>query len=270
MPESTLSLKVTDIQARLGAYAGFGRGALFSEPAWTATQQAVLDDATQSGLRRFYYPPPVGQMKESYAWSFLRPTALLTLNPGQSTVPLPEDFGGVEGNLTIQTASGVLWGPIRVTNPGEVDVQFAQLPAATGKPVMASVRWGAGTTQFGGQRAELYLWPTADQQYPLQFAYYVLPDYLTTANPYALGGMAHAETVLESCLAVLEERLDDIPMGRGPHGIAFAARLEASVAMDRKSKAAWLGPNLDRSDDAGFTRGWNHVQNPISFGGIVY
>ncbi len=104
----------------------------------------------------------------------------------------------------------------------------------------------------------------------MRFQYYLLPDYLTTNYPYALGGMAHAETVLESCLAVMEERLDDITRGQGPHGIAFMGRLAASISMDRKSKAQTLGRNRDGSDDVGLRPdGWNHYQNAIGYRGLI-
>ena len=265
--ESNLSLKLSDIQAKLGTFAGWGRGALFGETAWSTTQQAILDDATQSGYRRFLYPEPQDGAAQSYAWSFLRPTVTLTLPAGASFFALPDDFGGIEGELTVQTGAGVMWGPVKVTNPGEVDARYSVWPTTTGKPVMAAIQWLKGTTLTAGQRAQLYVWPLADTAYPMRFQYYVLPDFMDAARaPYALGGMAHSETLLESCLAVMEERLDDMS---GVHADAFKRRLAASISMDRKSKAVNLGYNRDGSDDVwqdGRWRGWN----PIGINGVVY
>lgn len=266
--ESTLSLKISDIQAKLGTYAGWGRGALFGETAWTTTQQAVIDDATQSGYRRFLFPEPQEGSREAYAWSFLRPSITLTLIAGASKVPLPDDFGGIEGQLTIQSTSGVMWGPINICNQGEVDAKFSVWPTTTGKPVMACVKWRRGNTSAAGQRAELYVWPLADGAYNIRFQYYVLPDFMdATKAPYALGGMAHSETVLESCLAVMEERLDDIV---GVHAQAYEKRLQASISMDRRSKAQNLGYNRDGSDDVWCRYPWNHTQNPILYNGTEY
>lgn len=270
MAESTLSLAVTDIQAKVGAWAGWGRGANFGETAWTVQQQAALDDFTQSGLRRFYYPKPQEGSRESYCWTFLRPTTTLTFEAGASTVPLPDDFGGLEGPITLISSSGIIWGPVQIFNPGQVDEKYGVMPTTSGRPRMASVQWNKGTTQVAGQRAQLYLWPLADTLYNLRLQYYVLPDYLTGNAPYALGGMAHVETILESCLAVAEERLDDFPEGTGPHGVAFQNRLLASISVDRRSKAQTLGYNGDNSDGRHWNRGDNHVQNPITFAGVQY
>ena len=267
MPESTLSLAITDLQAKVGNFAGWGRGAAFGDPAWTSYQQAQIDDAVQSGLRRFYFPAPLEGRQESYCWTFLRPTVTLAFAAGASTVPLPDDFGGVEGSISLQSVSGMMWGPIPVYNPGEVDQKYAVFPTMSGRPRMASVQWNKGTTQTTGQRAQLYLWPLADTQYSLRLQYYVLPDYLSGTAPYALGGMLHAETILESCLAVLEERLDDAST---VHAQAFQTRLAASVSADRRSSAQTLGYNGDRSDGYGWTRGDNHVVNPIAYKGVIF
>ncbi len=268
MSESTLSLKITDLQAKLGSYSGWGRGALFGETAWTSYQQAIIDDACQSGLRRFYYPEPLQGQVESHCWTFLRPTATLTLQTGNSTLNLPDDFGGFEGELTVQLSSGVIWMPVKLYNPGEIDAKYSLFPTMTSKPCMAAIQWLKETTLVSGQRAQLYVWPKADQAYPLRFQYYILPNYLDAATaPYALGGASHIETVLESCLAIMEERLDDIPRGQGIHGMAFASRLAASISMDRRNKAQDLGPNLDRSDWMGTGGLWNHYNDSITYKG---
>ena len=267
MAESTLSLALADIQAKLGTYAGWGRGALFGETAWSAFQQALLDDATQSGLRRFYFPEPQEGSRESYCWSFLRPQATLSLAAGANTVQLPDDFGGFEGSVSLMSTAGMMWGPVELFNPGQIDQKAAVFPTTTGRPRMAAVAWLKGTAGNAGQRAQLQVWPIADTNYLLRFQYYLLADYLNGSAPYALGGMAHAETVLESCLAVLEERLDD---AQTVHREAFKARLAASVSVDRRSKAQTLGYNADRSDGQPWRRGDNHVQNGIAYNGTVY
>jgi hypothetical protein len=273
MAESTLVLTITDLQARLGAYAGWGQGNVspYGDAAWTTYQQNIITDATASGLRRFYYPEPLPNQPQSHAWSFLRPNVTLPLVHNTQEIQLPDDFGGFEGELTIQTGAGVLWAPVKLCNIGEVEAKRMVWPTTSGKPQMIAVLWRKGSTSVSGQRATLQVWPLADTDYPVRFQYYILPDYLdATKAPYALGGAAHIETVLESCLAVMEERLYDVPRGQGVHGPAFIARLAASISMDRRSKAQDLGPNRDRSDDWGWDRGWNHVQNPIQYQGVVY
>lgn len=269
MAEPTLSLTLSYIQAKLGTFAGWGRGAAFGETAWTTSQQAILDDSTQSGLRRFYYPTSVEGESQPYDWSFMHPSANLDLLPASTnpqTIRLPDDFGGFEGSLNVLTTASTAqpW-LIEWTNSPRIRQMYSVTPSMTGPPMYAAVEPLRGTGATFGQRFELLIFPIADQEYTLQANYYVNPDYLTGAFPYALGGPEHTETILESCLAVMEERLDDT---QGPHAQAFASRLKASIGMDRKKKPQKFGPNIDRSDGNRWDRGDVHYWAPAAtYGG---
>ena len=263
--ESTLSLKYSDLAGEVGLFLGFGRGADNGDTPWTTKQQAAIDSCVKSGLRNFYFPPPVEGSQSSYDWSFLKPTRSLPFASGVSTVALPDDFGGFEGPITISsTTASVPW-DVPLVGEGSVRQKHAEQPAATGRPVMAAIQPLKGTTQGEGQRFQLALWPLADQAYTLQFAYYILADCLTGSRPYAYGGAAHVETILESCLAIAEQRLDD---ASSVHTMKFAERLLASISLDRRYKPQRLGQNLDRSD-------WRemrsrHCGNGVTLNGIEY
>ena len=260
MAEPTLALKLADIQAKIGVFAGWGRGAAFGESTWSDFQQATIDDCTQSGLRRFYYPEPIEGMASSYEWSFLRPVTSLAFAQGTSTVPLPEDFGGMDGQLTIVTTTSTAapW-KIEWRNEGFIRERYALTPEMSGPPMFAAEQPIRGTQPTAGQRFQLYLFPLADQDYTLQAAYSINPNYLTGDAPYAYGGPQHTETILESCLAVFEERQDD---SAGVHRDAFRRRLMASISMDRKNKPQCLGYNRDRSDDSPYSRSNVHYWAP--------
>lgn len=250
MAEPTLSLTLVDFQAELGFNLGYGRGSVapYMDALWTTIQQANIDTCTKSGMRRFYYPEPLPNEATSYDWSFMKPTASLSFVAGASTITLPDDYGGVDGELTVLAVSPTSspW-LIEWRNESLIRQMYSVIPTSSGPPQYAVVRPQKGTTMTKGQLSELFIFPLADQNYTLQLTYYVNPDYVSTANPYALGGSQHVETILESCLAVAEERLDD--QMDGPHHQAFARRLAASVAMDRKNKPQNLGFNRDRSDN---------------------
>lgn len=241
MAEPTLALKLKDLQAKLGVFAGWGRGSLFSETAWTTQQQAIIDDATQSGLRCFYYPEVV------HDWTFLHPTATIILAEGETLVSLPDDYAGLDSDLTLVTTSATTI-PLRIRwkDEGVVRKAFSLAPTVTGPPQMVTVRPIKGTTINKGQRFELLFFPEADDDYTMQFQYTLNPDYITTTLPYALGGAQHTETVLESCLAAMENRLDD---AMTVHTIRFKERMAASIAMDKKNRPLQLGYNYDRSDE---------------------
>jgi hypothetical protein len=117
-----------------------------------------------------------------------------------------------------------------------------------------------GTTQVSSTRTMLMMYPAADQDYQVQFQYYILPHYLDGNHPYVYGGAAHAETVLQSCRAIAAERLKQNPE---QEMMKFMERLAASIGMDRKNKASVLGYNQDSSDRRRMGRAnhWNFPPN---------
>lgn len=264
MAESTLSLAYNDFISKVGTFLGWGRGAIFGETAYTTQQQALLDDCVASGIRQFYFPPPLHPGGATYSWSFLKPVATLDFPTGVQTIQLPEDFGGIEGEITIlSTSSNTVPWPVRVFNEASVREEYAKCPDATGPPIMAALQSLKGVTKFSSSRMQMFLYPMADQAYQIQFQYYILPDYLTGNAPYVYGGAQHVETILESCLAIAEQRIDDMA---GLHSGKFMERLSASVGMDGKNKAAVIGYNGDRSDSRSRLPWFRNIQ----WGGCTY
>ncbi len=240
MPEPTLALAKDDLEGAIGIFLGYGRGTANGGPAWPTETQAIVTSLRCSGERQFYHPAIEGML---YVWSFLRPVATLTLAQGVSLMQMPDDFGGIEGEITASSPTSRLWETVPLT--GDVRPLFARNPTLTGRPRLAAVEPIKGTTPLAGQRSQLYVWPIADADYTLQFAYYVNPNATNGILPYALGGSQHAETLLAAVHAAAELYLDDM---RGPRWEYFQERLQASVNMDRKLKPQFLGYNRDRSD----------------------
>ena len=250
----------------MGLFLGHGRGAEFGDRAWSSQEEATIESCVRSGLRQFYFPPAVDG-GSSYDWSFLKPTAALTFPEGQNILALPDDFGGLEGRITLSTTNSQLSWPIPFVGEGKVREMFSAFPDATGRPEWASLQPLKGTAAQRGQRWQLYIYPTADQDYTLEFTYYVLPDCLSGSYPHTYGGMPHAETILESCLAIAEQRVDD---SSAVHSMKFQERLQASVSHDRRLKPQLLGYNGDRSDG----RRWLgrrdlHWQSSVTFNGVT-
>ncbi len=266
--ESTLSLKISDLQGEVGLFLGWGRGAALGDPTWTTQQLASVVSITASGLRQFYFPSPIPPATTAYDWSFLKPVSVLNLASAAKLVPLPDDFGGFEGSITIaQTGSSSFW-PVELTSIGRVYAQESQNPTTTGRPSLCCEEPVRGTGPTAGQRFQLHFWPTSDGSYDLRFQYYLLADYLTGAAPYAYGGAAHIETILESCLAIAEERLDD---AMGTHHQKFMERMAASISWDRKNKPQNLGYNADHSDGRAVWRDQRRTGlNGISYRGVTY
>ncbi len=245
MAESSLSLEKSDLESDIGFFLGYGLGSGAGDTAWTTQQTAAIGRVLKGGVRQFYHPPPLEPGGQSYEWSFLKPWATLLLADGAQTLELPDDYGGFEGRIVVSVAGENGYTPVELVGPGQVRTLRAADSDATGRPLVACEEPVKGTGPTTGQRFQLRFYPAADQEYTLEFRYKVMPDALTDERPYIYGGAQHSETVLESCLAIAELRLDD---HQGVHKRAFMERLAASVSMDRAHKQQAYGANLDRSD----------------------
>jgi hypothetical protein len=266
---------VTDLESEIGLFLGYGRGTNGGDPAWTSATSAVITSIRKSGERQFYFPPALEGTDSSYDWSFLRPVISLLLNSGATTVALPDDFGGFEGQAYISDTAGSSYWPVPLVSIGIVQELKAKVPSETGRPKFLALQplrlsIGLGLAGNAGQRFQLVVFPQADAAYTLTFQYYVNPDALNSGtNPYVYGGMAHAETVLESCLAIAEQRLDDT---EDVHTQKFMERLGASISHDRRNKPQLLGYNADKSDmkalRPGTARWWEN--SPVTFNQVQY
>lgn len=262
MSESTSTFTYDELRAEVGSFLGWG-----TDPTgWSADQVNRIKRCVRSGLNQFYHPAPLEGEMASYDWSFMRPVLSITLPSGSNTIPLPDDTGGIEGQITINSTLSRVWYPIDLVNDNMVRGKFEEFPNLTGPPQIASILWGRGTTGQGSQRVSLFVFPTPDQSYNLQFNYYVNANYLDEAFPYHMGGAPHTETVIESCLAIAEQTLDDAAT---IHSAKFKERLAASINADRKMKPQKLGVNRDMSDAQEWNRQWNHFTDTILIYGQV-
>jgi hypothetical protein len=222
----------------LGAYLGIGR----NQYEWTREQREAVYRSIHSGERQFYLP--VG-----HSWSFLRPIASLTVDSGDSSITLPDDFGGFVTPGLSFTASDNQYFRVRLTSVENL-LSMQQLSnVLTGpQPEWAAVSMTtfAGTT---GQRYELLLFPTPTADGTLKAPYYSIPNATSDSLPYPLGGQPHAETLLESCLAAAE--LEKTGQA-GPHRALFQERLMASIQHDKRMGPKNLGYNADRSSGDGY------------------
>lgn len=257
MPESSLTLKKSDLYAKVGFQFGFGLGEDEDDTPWDAQQLYAIKDCVDSGTRRFY---------QAHSWSFLRPFVTLTLSSGGRSVWLPDDFGGIEGSIAVSSSDSQVFRPLEVINPGLIEQKYSQSPDRTGRPEFAAVRQVKGTTTERSSRQDLYVFPEADAAYTLKFRYYLTGNALSDDNPYAYGGAEHSETLLAAALAVKEERYDRIP--NGPDMIAFMRLLNVSVARDNKKKSQYFGINRDTSDDLGVQDFENY--SPVLINGVDY
>ena len=97
--------------------------------------------------------------------------------------------------------------------------------------------------------------------FEVQFRYRSNPYNLSPSKPYPLGGQPHAETLIASCLAAAELKLND---EQGPHYADFIEKLRSSVSIDRRMNLHTLGYNGDGSCEAQYERGQTVLFNGVS------
>lgn len=111
--------------------------------------------------------------------------------------------------------------------------QIAIAEPATGPPLYAAIRPLATDGTFA-QRWEVVFYPTPSDAATLAYRYSVSPNPISKDAPYPLGGRQYAELLLQSCLAVAEQR------EKGVEGVAtgrFIERLAAAVNHDVQTAA---------------------------------
>mgnify|MGYP003114411810 CR=1 FL=1 len=210
-----------------------------SPATWPHDQTQRVDSIVQSGVMQFYFCSPTqnandedgaetdrdARLRQPHIWSFLNQLGTFDLTAGESTYELPEDFAGVSGDLVLQNGKG------RIPVVAETHLrQIAVKDAASGDPQYAAVR---PKIMKGGrhQAWEVVLYPTPSESASLNYRYTVAAANLSDERPFPLGGVAHAETALASCLAVAEDR--ESPSETKARQL-YGQRLLASVHLDKR------------------------------------
>ena len=236
MAESDLSITYISLMNQVAFFLGWGADYTLC----TAGQQAALDSLVQSGLRKFYNPPICPPDRRPHNWSFLQVMTTLNTTDDDEDQDLPDDFGNLIGNI-IYSNTGV-----KIISASDL-LNLREGLESTGIPCYGAIR-PKTTTGTTGQRSEIMWYPTPDATYTLTYRYRKITNKLSVTNLYPYGGQVHSETLLESCLAVAEQRQND---EMGVHWQAFLTALAASIQHDRDTGAQNLGYNVDRSDGQG-------------------
>ena len=245
MPESTLTLSMTDLTGEAGNFLGWGRDAA----RWSALKAQDVREVVASALRKFYFQASVRPQDPPHQWTFLKPVVQLHLVTGEREIPLPDDFGGFEGMATIGVAgSNSGYWPLKQVLEEHIRVRYAGSPSVSGRPQAYAETARAGTTEIRSSRANLLVYPLPDQDYQFFAPYSILPNYLTVTNPYPYGGAEHAET-LKAGVRAAAEMYEDAEAGE--QGANYQQCLSASIQYDRRHQPKSLGINADLSDCGG-------------------
>lgn len=248
-PATGLTINKAYLKRLIGDAFGYGP----SPAIWDQTQSQRVKLALETGLRKFYMPPVLPGEKYAWEWSFLAPTSQMTMVPGKYEYDLPADFCNLEQPFVYQPNTTVMYPPIRIVSERQV-MAFLQRTVAASMSTICCIR-PKQLDQSAGTRYEVLFWPVPDQAYGLTYTYQIYPSMLGAEVALPFGGQASAQTIIEACLAAVEE----IKGERGLHSELFMEHMRTSVSHDRKvNTPQTLGRNHDRSD-RGYGRYWGYT-----------
>ena len=207
----------------------------------TSTDLTLCKSIVDRGLRQFLYPINIrtGQLHQ---WQFLKKFATFTTVSDKWKYALPPDFSDLyttihydtdelQPSLIRRDADQILEMRADVVTK-EWPQYFAIVPSTYDIEI--------GTTY------ELWLYPTPDQTYILNYFYRFDPIKLSATSDVAVGGIRACEAILESCLAVAETQEED---NTSTHHQAEAARLiQTLISADTTTKSEKIG-NLYKKDE---------------------
>jgi len=209
---------------------------------WSAVQAQHWSMVLSRGMSRFTHPARLPGERTAHQWSFLRPLATLITKASKDEYDLPQDFGGLDGDLYFYRSENQS-SPIRHVGEHEIRRLRANRGSLTSSPSRCAVLPKQADTQ-SEQRLVLLLDPCPDATYTLQYRYFARQSTLSEENPIPLGASDHAETIRLAILSTADELLND---EAGPNHEAFMLALQSSVDFDRRVQSPEnLGYNADR------------------------
>jgi len=197
-------------------------------PSWTATHGILTIDSTEYSITSRDSDTELTVVGADVAageddWSLAH----------SGNQDLPDAFGRIIGDFHFEPDVCSVSVPIVSEHQMQTLLQQSRDEA---RPQYAAIRFkaDAGT----GQRQEVVWWPIPDDAYTMTYRYEAFTGKIATGE-YPVGGMKHSELIVESCLAIAEQRIDD---DKSLHWDAFTRLLATAIAQDRKNGAVIFGP----------------------------
>lgn len=264
MSKSSLAIDHAELQARV-AYLLHG---VRSTANLSSDETDNIASIIKSGLRKFYYPHIVDP-NIRHIWSFLRVRLTLPLSSNVNEYELPDDFGGMTGEMHFKLEDQGYREVVKVNDNKILRLRSRNLSVSS-FPMYYAERPEKATGTLG-QKWILMVWPDPDGNYTLNGRYWVHPQALTSSLDVPYGGLEHSETILEACLAAAEQQIDG---QQGIHTRAFERALQASIQYDQMShRPDTLGvdtPYSNAGDEGIRPDGRYENYNVITYGNTQY
>ena len=201
---------------------------------WEHGAIEFLHDIINRGAQRVYFLDDMGDGM-IHRWSFLRSRFSIQTTANKADYQLPEDCGGVIGNLSYDTSDS---GYTQVYKCGVGDIlKWRSINTeVSGYPEKYAEEFEDSGGQ-GHQSRILMVWPSPDAAYTLNGTMDITPlDLDETKRPFGYGGRPMVETLLASMMALMNPQFEGY----------YQQRLRASMQTDlARNQPEFLGKNLN-------------------------
>lgn len=256
MAESSLTLGWPELKQAVGVFLDFGSSG------WTTAQTTKIESIVQSGIRRVYYPP-ASNAHSGFEWSWLRPWTTLATVVDDHDYDLPDNFGRMIGEFHYDADEHRR--PIKQVPIATIIKKRTQYDES-GYALLFAARYKSSDGS-GGQRQEVFFYPTPDAVKTLHYQYEAYASVLADSYPYPLGGMQMSELYKQSCLAVAEtEVMDEI----GLHNQMFEAMLVDAITRDSKRTGSYGNMGHRERHRTPFKRGYTGSTYDFTYDGTPY
>jgi hypothetical protein len=163
-----LGLTREELRGEVGRFLGYGR----DYSSYNDFQKDDVDSWIRRGLRQFYSPPPIPGATKSHEWNFLRPTKTLATVASTASYILPDEVGGLVGDLVF--ASEQAKPSVEILNYQRFLEAKITNPTRTGRPIYAAALPTAiedGVSAAVPSSWTLEFWPIPDKVYTLTYRY---------------------------------------------------------------------------------------------------
>lgn len=228
---TTFASDYTHLRGEIGNILGYG----YTTQMYSYNESQGIDRVIDRGLKRFYWPENPIDANEPVNWSFLRPTTSIVTVADTETQDLPINVGSIIGDFTYN--SDTEYFPVKIVPVGMILKNRSGTSIQSGRPVMAATRV-KGSDGTAEQIREVLWWPKPDAVFTFLYQFNIRPDKMAVATPFSLAGPEHAETILESCLAIAHEIVNPGEGGGGDHETRYLKLLAASILRDKEIATA--------------------------------
>lgn len=164
----------------------------------------------------------------------------------QDLYDLPDDFGVLAGDVYYQTGFDRVWPSLQQVAESNIRKMKEDGRRNFGEPLYFAIVPKAHDATVG-TRWQMLIHPAPDSSRILTYRYRVNADALTSSNIYPHGGMVHAETMKQSCLAIAEQEKEGTA---GIHTRRFEQMLAASIQRDQETATPNLGQSGGRASES--------------------